>query len=161
MATYMTELLDRVVALQKEAMKCLDVNADAVPYFWHTQEAFPYFTNRIAATPVNNDGSEDTDLNQPLVIMRLVAAHLTEGYRGQSERKLYEWLPPLKTYFQQRLWLTSRAYPDRMDNLLQVRVTDGGGVRVFQDSGINAMQVGAELQLTCTVPEFIDYEDYL
>lgn len=162
MATYMTELLNRVVAMQKEVMASLTppVRADAVPRFYYTGEAFPYFTNRIADTPIGDDGSEDTDLNQPVVIMRLVVGHITEGYKGQPEARLYEWLPVIKTWFNERMWLQSAAYPLRMDNLQSARVTNNGGLRVFENAGIAAQQVGAEIQFQCVFYESIEQEFY-
>lgn len=162
MPTYETELLARVVALQKEAMDSISVRADAVPYFFHTQEAFPYFTNRIAANPVTDEGSEDLDVNRPLVIMRLIVGHITEGYRGQPQGKLYEWGPVIKTYFQARMWLqtASGPYAERMDDLIAARVIDSGGFRQFQDSGVGAITVGREFQLQCQFTESIEQVYY-
>jgi hypothetical protein len=161
MPTYLTDLLNRVVALQKEAMTAIGVTADAKPRFYYTSESFPYFTNRIADIPISDDGSEDLDLNQPVVIMRFVIAHLTSGYKGEPEARLYEWLPHVKTYLQQRTnWLQSAAYPARMDNLQSARVVNGGGLRVFENAGVNALQVGAELQLQCIFDESIEQNSY-
>jgi hypothetical protein len=149
------------VALEIEAMASIGVNADAKPYAIHSQEGFPYFTNRIAASPVTPDGgvSEEFDVNQPLVIMRLVVGHVTEGYKGQPEGKLYEWGPVIKTYFQSRMWLqtvSTGAYPARMANLrADSRITDTGGFRIFDNSGIGVSQVGREFQLQCYFDEFI------
>jgi hypothetical protein len=162
MATYETELLARVVALQKEAMTSINVRADAVPFFFHTQEDFPYFTNRIAANAVTDEGSEDLDVNRPLIIMRLIVGHVTEGYRGQPEAKLYEWGPVVKSYFQARMWLQTATgpYAERMDELKLARVIDNGGFRHFQDSGVAATQVGREIQLQCEVYESIEQVYY-
>lgn len=164
MASYLTELLNRVVALQKEAMLSLrpSVSADAVPRFYFTGEAFPYFTNRIVDTPISDDGSQDEDVNQPVLVMRLVVAHLTTGYKGEPEARLYEWLPHIKTYFNERMWLqtASGPYAARMDNLQSARVINGGGLRVFENAGINAMQVGAEIQLQCIFDEMIEQAYY-
>jgi hypothetical protein len=164
MATYLTELLNRVVALQKEAMTSIGISADAVPYFWHAQESFPYFTNRIADLSVSGDGSEDIDFNQPTVIMRLVVAHISEGYRGQAEQKLYEYLPVVKTYIQQRSnWLQTDAglYVTRMDGLQSARITNGGGLRILENTGVgNVTQVCGELQLACIFDEVIEQEHY-
>ena len=163
MATYETELLKRVAALQLEAMASISVRADAKPYFFHTQESFPYFTNRIAANPIGDNGSEVEDLNNPLVIMRLVVGHLTEGYKGEPESKLYEWGPIVKTYIQRRTnWLQTATgpYAARMEGLQSARVIDAGGFRAFQDSGINAIQVGREIQLQCIFDEVIEQAYY-
>jgi hypothetical protein len=160
--SYMNELLARVVAIQKEAMASLTppVPVDSVPRFNHVQEAFPYFTNRIADTPVSDDGSQDEDVNSPILLMRLVVDHVTSGYRGEVEAKLYTWLPVIKTYFNERMWLQSAAYPLRMENLQSARVINSGGLRIFDNAGIAAVQVGAELQLQCIFPEFIEQVYY-
>lgn len=160
MATYLTELLDRVVAMQLEAMASISVNADARPMFWHWQEGFPYFTNRIADNPISDDGSQDEDLNQPVLIMRFVVAHITSGYKGENERNLYEWLPVIKTWFNEHMWLTSVAYPARMDNLQSARIVNNGGIRAYENAGIPVIQVGAELQLACIFPEYIVQAQY-
>ena len=164
MATYETELLNRLCALELEAMTSIGVRADAKPYFYHAQDSFPYFTNRIASNPVTSEGNaEDIDNNSPLVIIRLVVAHQTEGYRGQPESKMYEWGPVVKTYLQRRSnWLQCAAAPynTRMDNLQQAIVTDAGGFRVFTDSGIGALQVGREIQVQCIFDEYIEQVYY-
>lgn len=163
MATYETELLMRLVTLEKEAMASIGVTADAKPYALHVQEAFPYFTNRVAANPVSDDGSEDLDLNNPLVIIRLVIGHVTEGYKGQPEGKLYEWGPVIKTYLQRRSnWLqcATAPYNTRMDGLQSARVTDNGGYRIFDNSGLGVNQVGRELQVQCIFDESIEQVYY-
>lgn len=161
MATYETELLNRLAALEIEAMASIGVVANAKPYALHTQEIFPYFTNRISQNPVTTDGREVLDYNRPLVIIRLVVAHATEGYRGQPEANLYEWGPVVKTYIQSRMWLQSAAYPLRMNNLsAESRVTDNGGFRIFENSGLNVNQVGRELQVQCVFDESIEQVYY-
>lgn len=157
--SYLNELLARVVMLEKEAMAALSINADAVPYFNYAGSAFPYFTNRIADIPITNDGSEDIDFNNPVVIMRFVIGHVTEGYKGEIESKLYTYLPPIKTYLQRRTnWLqcATAPYNNRMENLQSARISNNGGLRIFQNEGINSSQIGAELQLTCTFDEYIE-----
>lgn len=161
--SYLNELLARVVTLEKEAMASLNINADAVPYFNYPGSGFPYFTNRIADTPITNDGSEDIDFNNPVVIMRFVVGHATEGYKGEIEGKLYEWLPPIKTYLQRRTnWLqcATAPYNTRMEGLQQARISNAGGLRVFQNEGIDSNQIGAELQLTCVFDEYIEQVYY-
>lgn len=163
MPTYMTELLARCVAIQKEAMASISVTCGAVPYFFYPGTKGPYFTNRIVDVPVITDGSETEDLNQATVIMRLVIGHITESYHGEPESRLYEWLPVVKTYFQERMWLQTATgiYTTRMDNLLPPsRITNSGGLRAFENAGINQTQVGAELTLSCTFYEHIEQVYY-
>lgn len=160
--SYMNELLARVVAIQKEAMASFTppVPADAVPRFNYTGEGFPYFTNRIVDTPISDDGSQDEDVNSPVLVMRFVVGHVTTGYKGEIEGRLYTWLPSIKTYFNRRMWLQSAAYPARMENLQSARVINNGGLRIFENAGINAVQVGAEIQLQCIFDEFIEQAYY-
>ena len=159
MASYETELLNRLCALEIEAMASIGVIAYAKPYALHTQETFPYFTHRITSNPVTDNGSEDLDLNNPLAIVRLVVCHVTEGYKGQPEDKLYEWGPVIKTYLQNRTnWLqtASGVYHARMNNLQSARVIDSGGFRIFENSGIAVNQVGREFQVQCIFDESVE-----
>jgi hypothetical protein len=39
-------------------------------------------------------------------------------------------------------------------------VINSGGLRIFDNAGIAAVQVGAELQLQCIFPEFIEQVYY-
>jgi hypothetical protein len=161
MATYETELLKRCAAMQIEAMTSIGVSADAVPYFFHTNsDSFPYFTNRIADNPITDNGGEDVEINNPIVIMRLVVAHITSGYKGENEAKVYEYGPIVKSWFSKHMWLTSALYPLRMGNLQIERVTNNGGIRAFENTGIAAIQVGREIQLSCTYYETIDQIEY-
>lgn len=153
--SYLNELLERLVAIEVEALASIGVTADAKPYFYHIQGAFPYFTNRVVDIPISDDGSQDEDVNSPVIVARLVLAHATEGYKGEPEDRLYEWLPVIKTYINQRMWLQSAAFPNRMDNLQSARVVNNGGLRVFQNEGINATQIGAEIQIACILDEYI------
>jgi hypothetical protein len=160
MPSYLNELLARVVALQLEAMALLEVPADAWPHFLQPQDTFPYFVNRVANTPIEDDGSEVIDFNRPLVVMRLVIGHVTTGYIGEPEYRLYEWLPTIKTHFQQRTWLQSTAYPAAMEGLLWARVIDGGGMGMYNDGGVNTTQVGAQIQLSCNFGVSVEQDYY-
>lgn len=150
-------LLQRCAALQIEAMlhQSTPVTADAKPYFLHTQEAFPYFTNRIGGDEIDSD-SQDFDRDTITVTMRLVIGHVTEGYQGEPETNLYTWMPVIKEYFNERELLQSAAYPTAMTSLIEARVTGHNGFRVFQNTGLSANQVGTEFTLTCQMDESID-----
>lgn len=152
-----TELLLRVAALEKEALAAMTpaVVADAVPYFLHTQEAFPYFTNRIGGDAIESD-SHDFDRDEITVLMRLVIGHATEGYTGEPETKLYTYMPQIKEYINERELLQSAAYPTAMLSLIESRITGHNGFRVFQNVGLSATQVGTEFTLTCSFDESIE-----
>lgn len=150
-------LLARVVLLEKAALAALATpkTADAVPYFFHTQETFPYFTNRVSGIVVEGD-SEDFDVDTYQVTMRLVVGHVTEGYIGEPESNLYTYIPQIQTYFNERDGLVDgTTYTSHMDELHWARVTACSGLRVFQNAGISAQQVGAEFTLTCRFEEQI------
>lgn len=151
------ELLQRVAALEIEALAALTtpVTADAKPYFIHTQESFPYFTNRIGGDDIGSD-SHDFDRDEITVVMRLVIGHTTEGYVGEPETNLYTYIPKVKEYFNERELLQSAAYPVAMISLLDARITGHNGFRIFQNTGLSANQVGTEFTLTCNFDESID-----
>lgn len=151
----LNDLLARVCALDKEAMLTIGVTADAVPYFFHTQESFPYFTHRISDDTVDDD-SQDFDRDTYNVVIRLVIGHATEAYVGEPESLLYDAIPVIKEYFNEREELQSAAFATAMRNLIEARVIGSSGFRVFQNAGISAQQVGTEFTLQCGFDETID-----
>jgi hypothetical protein len=157
MSLLIPELLNRVTAVQAAWGTANSVTVDAVPFFYHTQEAFPYFTNRVSNVDVGDDGSEDFDRDTYTVTMRLVVGHLTSGYDGAMETNLYTWMPTIKTYFNQREWLQSAGtYAAAMNSLIRARITAMSGLRVFDNAGISALQVACEFTLTCEFDETIN-----
>lgn len=150
-----TSALLRIAAMQIEVMSDLGVTADAVPYFYHVQESFPYWTNRVGDILVADDGSEDFDRDTYTFIMRLVIGHVTEGYRGEVEARLYDYIPEIKTYFNAREGLECDAYTTWLNGLIRARISNISGFRIFQDAGISANQVGTEFTLTALFDETI------
>ena len=152
------ELLLRVRDLEIEALAALSTpkTADAVEYFYHFQEEFPYFTNRIGGLDVGAD-SEDLDIYTYQVIMRLVIEHLTADYVGATESSLQLYIPQVVNYFNSRQWLqtTSGSYDTAMLSLREARITNVTGYRIFTDAGISAQQVGTEFVLSCQFVEEI------
>lgn len=147
--------LDRIVLMQKEVMTDLGQTADAVPYFYHVQGAWPYWTNRVGDIQISDDGSEDFDRDTYTIVMRLIIGHLTEGYHGELEADLYAWIPAIKTYFNEREGLQSDTMTTWLDGLIRARVTSITGFRIFQDAGISTNQIGTEFNLTCQFDETI------
>lgn len=157
MSLLIAELLNRVVAVELAWGTENSVTVDAVPFFFHTQEAFPYFTNRVSGVEVGDDGSEDFDRDTYTVTMRLVVGHLTSGYDGAMESSLYTWMPTIKTFFNEREWLQSAGtYAAAMTGLIRARITAMTGLRVFDNAGVSALQVACEFTLTCEFDETID-----
>jgi hypothetical protein len=155
------ETLDRIVLIEKQALAALStpVTADAVPYFLHQQEAFPYWTNRIGPGAIVGD-SEDFDYDSHTLIARLVIGHATEGYVGQPENSLYTYITQFKTYMHAREGLqTDQTTPTDLSDwqryLIRARIVSTTGFRIWQMSGISAQQVGAEFNILCEFEETI------
>jgi hypothetical protein len=151
MAIILQEVLERLAAIEVEALADLTppVTADAKPYMIHSQEAFPYFTNRVGVVSVESD-SHDIDGYEVEIVARLVVGHLTDGYRGQPESALYAYLPAVIEAINARELLQSDSYPAALDGLIGARATGSSGLRIFQTAGIQAQQVGTEITVVCT-----------
>lgn len=153
------ELIDRVVALEKEALAALTptVIADAADHFFYVQGSYPYFVNRLGAIIVDDD-SEEFDTYAYEVIMRLVMGHTTEGsqgYDGEPDARLQAYIPQIITYFNQRELLQSAAYPAALDDLVRARVSGCRGFTVFQQSGVGSGIIGTEFTLSVFFEEEI------
>lgn len=153
--SYNTDILDRLVALEIEAMTSVGVTCDAKPYFMFTGEAFPYWTNRLADNVVTDDGSEIEDINSMTFIARIVVGHVQSGVKGEREDSLYEWLPVVGAWINNRELLQSAAYPTRMSNLVRGRVLNKGGFRIFDNAGVGVQQIGGELQIQVIYEELV------
>lgn len=155
--------LDRVVAIQKEAMLALaaPITVDSVPYYYHWQDDGVYFTNRLGPITVT-EGLPDDEIAQDYqtsvyqIIMRMVIGHLTEDYDGNNEAKLKDWIPHLITYFNERPGLQHAAAPVHLDNLWSALVTGCTGFAILQSTGLSVQQLGCEFSLTCTFTEEIE-----
>lgn len=145
-------LLQRIAALEVEALAEISVTADAVPRFIHSQESFPYFINRIGNVPIASD-SQDFDTVTIPVEMRLIVGNLTAGYDGEMETRLYTYIPQVKRYFHERELLTSATYTTPMTDLTQARIGSITGTVVFQGSE-GSQRIGALFNLNC---DFIQY----
>ena len=155
----LTETLDRIVLIEKEALAALTpaVTADAFDHFFHVQEAYPYWTNRIINQTVAGD-SEEMDNDNFTLVARLVIGHITEGYSGQPENDLYTYIPQFKTYLHARegLQTDQTSGPDLSDEqryLIRARIVSTTGLRAFENAGINVLQVGTEFNILCEFNE--------
>lgn len=153
MALDIAGCMDRIVALQKEAMAALtpSISADARSFYWYSQERFPYFTNRISnitletGTGGDEDYGEEEEAAQYDIIMRLVVNHVTAGVKGEYEDKLSTYIPHLITYFNARELLQSATYLTPPVNLQRARIIASTGLAFFTELGIT--QLGAEFTL--------------
>lgn len=159
MVSYLNDLLLRAVAIEKEAFLTLTPakRIDAVPRFYHVQEATPYITNRVSAMPIDtSDGNENEQFPLPRLTLRCVVGHITAAYKGENETHIYEWIPLLVDYFAERKWFQSAAYPAAPDYLILSEVVDGGGFRAFDNNGFaGTIQVGFEIVIACRFTEEI------
>jgi len=155
--TYLTDLLDRAVAIEKEAMATIGKTVDAKPYFYFAGEAFPYFTNRVQGLPIDHsDDNQDEQFPQPRLIARCVIGHITAAYKGENDNVLYTYIPLLTGYFAKRRWFQSAAYPTALNELIYSEVVDAGGHQQFDQRGFaGTQQVGFELVITCNFTESI------
>lgn len=135
-------LLARMAALEKEALASLAVTADAVAHFWHQQERYPYFTNRLGPIEVDADG-EELDIYRVEVTGRLLIGQVTDGItRGENEARLQVYIPAVIQWINERELAQSAAYPTALDDLVRVRVTACRGYTEFA-AGSTA-QIGTE-----------------
>lgn len=137
--------LDRIVASQKEII----TGCDAYPVYFWTQEAFPYWTNRLGTTTHELDSQIEHIFNYT-VTMRLVIGHLSEGYKQELEDKLYTtYIPDTFAYFSQRIQLQNLTFTGQMVDLdpRGVFIRHCTGLAIFDNTGIGVQQVGAEFTL--------------
>lgn len=138
------DLLMRVCAMEEEALglRALDVLADKL-------DQTPYMTNGLGQIIYENGATDRGVYN---VRMRVIIGHVTEGYKGQSERVLRKYIPQLHAFFRVRPGLTSKKFPDTPPYVSAVGafLTGGIGTAYFQEPGL-PMQVGSELTLRVPV----------
>lgn len=150
MSDYLNKWLDLICKAQVRAVESV-VTADAYPKFFYAQEDFPYFINRISDSTADLESPQDAQQRTYTCTMRLVVAHLTQGYEGENEVLLYRLIPLVEDEFGFNHWLTDEDedYVHEMDarGVVFERST---GLRVFQTTGIEATQIGAEFTLTST-----------
>lgn len=153
----------RVAALETEALAAMTppLVADAVPYFFHVQEAFPYWTNRLGSISAEDgvggaeDFGEDFERYSYEVIMRLAVGHVTDGVRSEYERSLGRIIPHVMTYFNARELLQSAAYPSAPDEVLRARIIACTGVDVLPISE-HTQVIGSEFTLRIETVEYTD-----
>lgn len=156
------DALTRIIAIAKAALASMTpaVVADGVPYFYHSQEGYPYFTVRVSnmdsAGYGDNAITQELDADVYTITLRLVIGHITEGYSGEPEDCLYDYIPVIKAYLNSRDQLQTAGYTTELRYLIDARCTGAAGYRVFQNAGIAALQVGTEFTIVCQFNENID-----
>jgi len=138
------DIADRAVALQLEAV----TGAMARPYFDFPGATFPYWTNRIGPSSYEHD-SQDYQTETRRIIMRLVIAHLTGSYEGQSEDVLSDYIEAVKRVFAQHPQLNSDTYPTvpTYTTATGAWIESDTGLQYFQTFLEGIFQVGIEFTL--------------
>lgn len=153
------ETASRIIAIAKEAVAGIKPS-DGVTYFYHEQEAFPYFTLRLSGFDSAGYGerveTEEMDTDIFTFTLRFVIGHITQGYVGENDDLLYDVIPAVKSYFNQRNLLQSASYPTACRYLIEARCNSNIGYRVFQNSGTPVLQVGTEFTIRCEFNENIE-----
>lgn len=152
--SYLDNALDRVVAMQKEAMSTLTTGAfDSVPYWPYQQEAFPYMTNRHGGmSPDYTKYAPDIESEPEVILMRLVVAHITAGYKGEKPALALDYYIAIRDYFRTHSNLATdggvyTAPPDYLDPETGAFISSHTGLVVFSNSGLLTPQLGYEFTL--------------
>ncbi len=149
MINSLTEALDRLVTIQKELTAILEppnnVNLDAVPYGFYTQESFPYWTNRVLSFRETTD-SQEFYVYTYRVQMRFIRGFVTEGELGGIETRLYTDIPNISTYFAARIRLQNKTNADPLFDIAPkgAYITDMFTLPSLLSDGIGQSVIGAE-----------------
>lgn len=152
--TYINDILDRVVAMEKEALVTFKPGVNAVPYWPYQQNEFPYWTNRPGPWSQDFEHGSDIALDTYTILMRLVAAHVTEDYEGNPQSDLHQWIVAIINFFEDNELLTSTAYSTALDFIYPdaaAEITSHTGVVIFRNAGVLAQQLGVEFTLEVPV----------
>lgn len=161
MASILSQAMDRIADMEKEALTTLTSGkVDAVSFYPYQQSALPYFYNWLNGDTLLIEepvGGEDVVTFQYTVTMRLVIAHLTEGYLGEWQSNAYEFIPAIITFFLQNPFLTSTTFSTELDFIDPngVIITGTTGLRVFQNTGLNVRQGGVDFTLNLPILEAV------
>jgi hypothetical protein len=161
------DLLSRVTTIAQEGLTSIGEIADVVPYFIHTQGAFPYLTARISNV-TNGDyteesASEDFVTDVYTVTLRLIVAHLTADYEGRTEERLYDMMPAVREYLKRREGLQHANALTMPPYLRYALLTGMTGLQIFVNSGVNTtttQQVGCQFTIECTFDYPLEQDYY-
>lgn len=156
MPSVYNELLDRLIATEKEIFTPLDPKFTAHKKFPYFHPTMPYVINRLGRK-VDNAPSMGRDFRTEIrtVLIHLVFAHWKQGYSGEVPNKIYDdFLPAMYAKFDDTFLLTNATYTSKFKWLmigLEPELTDEG-VQVVQYSGIPEMPIG--VMFTLALPMF-------
>lgn len=152
MSNYLENAFDRLDAMVKEAVATKRGDVDI--YFWpYEQEGpFPYFTKRLGAmTNDTADLSEDFEIYNHTILLRMVVGHFKDGYTDGIQDETHIYVQLLETYLREHPYLQTDAgsYTAAADWLqnLQPLLAGHTGLVVFSNAGIFGNQIGCEYTL--------------
>lgn len=114
--TYLTDCSLRLPAMEKECLVARYPTIAAVPYTFHHQPDFPYWTNTLSGY-APGFSSEVLSVRPYLWIARYHMGFRGSGNFGDLEQQLYADLPYIENYFAEHILLTSSEYPSPADHL--------------------------------------------
>lgn len=152
------DVMARLPVLQQAAFETIGKTCDAVDYWPHQQEGFPYWWNRIDSMSIDvvSLGAQDAVLHTYSVTMALVIAHLgADGFGGETTHNAYAYIPAVLDYF--RGEAPRHLYDEKtyQSEPLGLWIVDGGasitgipnGTRTLANSGVKVEQVAVAFQL--------------
>jgi len=139
------DLLDRAVTIPVEA-----VGGAGKPYWFHSQEDFPYFLARIDNLGWDLEESAEMDVYEFDIVVRHISGNRTAGIPGEAEGKFYEQLPAILAAFLSSDLLQSTTYPTAPDWLESIELQPGVRMTVIDASAIGGgLQIGTDYTLRC------------
>lgn len=116
------DMMARLVAIEEEM-----VQSDAVPYPFHKQEGFPYWTNYMPNLALdraqNNYGEEAMDATATVMAV-LAIGNMTSGVPGEREAEYMKLAFFMARYFNARPKLQSSTYPEGMPYVMFMECTN-------------------------------------
>lgn len=150
--------IERVIAICTEAVP----GAAGKPYWFHSEEAPPFFIGQVRNVIAEHDESDEIDSYSFNVVARHFIANRTAGVQGEVEGRLYAQMPMVLAALLSRDLLQSDEYPDPPGWLEQVTRVTCSGLGVFDASaiGLTGDQIGTEyvVSIAARLDNDQDYE---
>jgi len=141
----LADAFERIAAIERIAVPETKATRS---YLNANLSVYPHWLNFLGSvtTPVPDSGTELVKI-EFTIRMRLIVGKMTEGYDGEIEGRLVEWIPATIEAFRARTQLQSSSFPRPPDDLdprgIELRTIRG--LAAFQDT--TALYVGTEFDL--------------
>lgn len=151
--SWLNDLMKRILEMEKQAL----LEGSAPPeyvggahYFPYKEETFPYFVNRLGDIAIVEGIAEDLYHYELSIEGLLVIGHITSGYKGEKQERIYDYITYMMEYFADNRELTSTVYPTAPRYLypLDMTLDMSPGVNIFTNSGIDVQQLGSRFTFT-------------